>query len=159
MNVLFIWFSAAKYCVGSLWRRHCHNKLRYPYALFFSVFVGWWPMLQWRHVRGGQAIVQQCLQLCPSGLHPCSPRGVPERRGQRQEGQQHTNMEGGKLALFICCCWKNFLLRGALKNWAQSLKNKMASYIWKEHDLWFNTVKTPSWDHLWYKSSESRNTK
>lgn len=73
-------------------------------------------MLRGRHVRSGQAPVQQRVKLCSPGIDTRPPGRVPGGCGQRQESQQHTDMEGG--------------------NWHTS-KKKKTSFDSGKHSFWY----------------------
>ena len=54
-------------------------------------------------VPGGQVVVQQRVQLCPSRDHAGASGRVPGSGGQRSQGEQHTYMEGGRTCICLEC--------------------------------------------------------
>ena len=64
-------------------------------------------MFWWQDVRAGQAALQQRVKLCSSGDHAGASGRVSGSRGQRQESQQHQDMEGGTHQPTTACKIKN----------------------------------------------------
>ena len=67
------------------------------------------PVFRPADVRAGEATVQQRVELRPPRYHPRPLGGVPGRRGQRPQGQQHSHMEGGKTRLCLSLDFDKFL--------------------------------------------------